>query len=201
MATIDTMQREISRLLTDFATQLLNVFQGELAKQFAVQSKSLPAGERASRRKRAESPAAGEKPARGRKARVAKAAKPARAKAPRAAKGKRDRSTPDEVNVLKGKILKLLKDSSEELSAKDIENKLSAPHGPFNYALNQLKKRGAVKQHGERRFARYSIGRASAVDAVNAGSARKGGGKGRGRKPAAAKAPEAAEAPEATEQA
>lgn len=202
MATIETMQREISKILTDFATQLLNVFQNELAKQFAVQTASLPAGERGGRRKRAE---ADEKPARSRRGRPAKAAKPARgAKVARAAssRDKRDRSTPDEVNVLKGKIIKLLKDSGEEISAKDVEKKLSAPHGPFNYALNQLKKKGAVKQIGERRFARYSIGRQAAVDAVLNGvsgrAPKKGAAKPSRRK--GAKAPEAAAPAEAEAQ-
>lgn len=136
------MQTDINSILNDFAAQLLKVFREAVVTSLGgggVQGRALPAG--APKR-------------RGRPPKAATAAAPVgRRKA-----GKRGpKSTPREVEALQGQILDALRGGAR-LSASEMVKALKVDAGPFQYALNKLKKADVVSQIGERRMAKYALG-------------------------------------------
>ena len=68
------------------------------------------------------------------------------------------KSSPEEVRQLGERIVDTLKKAGKNLSASELQGAVDADHGPFHYALSKLKESGRVKQIGERRMARYSLG-------------------------------------------
>ncbi|MBI5516786.1 MAG: hypothetical protein HY909_23580 [Deltaproteobacteria bacterium] len=163
-------QRQINELLGDFGAKLWKLFQAGV-----VQSVT------------ASAPASG-----GRKARGGGGGG-GRAAVRRSSTGRGPKSTPAEVNALITKMVDALRKHGKPMSAKDLRAAIKAEEGPFNYALNRAKDGKRVKQHGERRMARYTAGRKNAR-----GTTPRGRGRPPGRKPrAAAAAPAAAPVTEA----
>jgi hypothetical protein len=161
-------QRQINELLGDFGAKLWKVFQSSVVQSVGA---SAPSG-----------------PRRGRPAGSGASAPAARASVRRSSSGKGPKSTPAEVNALIGKMVDALRRHGKPMSAKDLRAAVKSEEGPFNYALNRAKDDKRVRQHGERRMARYSAGR---KNARAAGKPARGGAR-RGRKPrAAATAPTA----------
>lgn len=143
------VQKEIDKAVHSFTQELLKLFREAVIHAVGA-SGTAP---------RAVAPAAPAAPVARPRARTRA---PARAAAPpvskRGAGARGPKSSPEEVRQLGERIIDSLKKAGKNLSASELQEAVDAEHGPFHYALSKLKESGRVKQIGERRMARYSLG-------------------------------------------
>lgn len=86
-------------------------------------------------------------------------AAPAEAPAGRGRRGRRPAAEAGGESELEDRILRTLDAAQGSLSASDIQQRLRAEAGPVRYAIKKLKTAGRLQQEGERRGARYKIGK------------------------------------------